>query len=160
MNDSVCCEHPAAPDAVCDLIRVRQPAGSVLLVGGGCEQLINLSTRLHQAGFRVSVAQDVRAGVEAALYHAPDVVVLDLDMPGHGGLGILRVLRSVPTAAETPVVALASENNPAAERVASCDMVARLMVKPVTGAALTRVVAALCERRRDPVREPAAQQQG
>ncbi len=157
MNDSVCCESPPAPDVACDLTRARHPAGSVLLIGGGNDQLVNLSARLHQAGFRVSVAQDVRAGVEAALYHAPDVIVLDLDIPGQGGLGILRVLRSVPAARETPVVGLAAEGSPAAERVASGDMVARLLVKPVTGSALARVVASLCDLRRERLQEPAAQ---
>lgn len=40
--------------------------------------------------------------------HAPDLLVLDLLMPGQGGLEVLKILRSTPATAALPVVVLTS----------------------------------------------------
>jgi len=48
---------------------------------------------LQRAGFRTSVAHDGIRGVELALAEAPDVVVLDLGLPGKDGLQVCREIR-------------------------------------------------------------------
>ncbi len=49
---------------------------------------------LQRAGFRTSVAHDGVSAVELALAEAPDVVVLDLGLPGKDGLQVCREIRA------------------------------------------------------------------
>ena len=48
---------------------------------------------LQRAGFRTSVAHDGIRAVELALAEAPDVVVLDLGLPGKDGLQVCQEIR-------------------------------------------------------------------
>jgi len=48
---------------------------------------------LQRAGFRTSVAHDGVRAVEVALAEAPDVVVLDLGLPGKDGLQVCQEIR-------------------------------------------------------------------
>jgi len=48
--------------------------------------------------------------------HAPDLLLLDLLMPGQGGLEVLRILRSRPATAALPVVVLTAMDDEANTR--------------------------------------------
>jgi DNA-binding response OmpR family regulator len=66
------------------------------------ERLARLTSQyLESHGVRVVVASDGRSGVEMALRERPDVVLLDLMLPGMNGLDVCRVLR---TKVDTPIV--------------------------------------------------------
>ncbi|MEV0649022.1 response regulator transcription factor [Phytomonospora sp. NPDC050363] len=58
---------------------------------------------LEHAGFRVTLAADGVAGLRAFREGAPDLVVLDLMLPGVDGIEVCRVLRST---SDVPVVML------------------------------------------------------
>lgn len=53
-----------------------------------------LRRRLERAGFRVAVAEDGRAALSALERLQPDLVLLDLMMPGMSGLEVLREIRA------------------------------------------------------------------
>ena len=59
---------------------------------------------LRNAGYKVEVAHDGAAGIEAVLRFLPDLVVLDLAMPKGNGIEILDKIRSTPESAATPVI--------------------------------------------------------
>jgi two-component system alkaline phosphatase synthesis response regulator PhoP len=56
---------------------------------------------LEREGFRVEVAAEGNQGLELARQHRPDLIILDLMLPGRDGFEICRILR-----AESPVYIL------------------------------------------------------
>jgi signal transduction histidine kinase/CheY-like chemotaxis protein len=59
---------------------------------------------LAKEGFRVLRASSGEDGVKLAREHRPDVITLDILMPGMDGWSVLRMLKSDPQVAEIPVV--------------------------------------------------------
>jgi two-component system response regulator MtrA len=62
--------------------------------------------RLQHSGHDVAQAGDGASAVESCRQDAPDLVVLDLMMPGMNGLDACRTIRSDPALAKTPVILL------------------------------------------------------
>lgn len=65
-----------------------------------------LRYNLERAGFRVAAAPDGEEGLRQLFASRPDAVVLDLMLPGHSGLEILREVREEPTTADLPMIVL------------------------------------------------------
>lgn len=64
------------------------------------------ATVLEQAGHAVLGAADGAAGVALALAEAPDLVLMDVQMPGMDGIAALKALRADPRGAKLKVAAL------------------------------------------------------
>ncbi len=65
-----------------------------------------LRYNLERAGFRVAAASDGEDGLRQVFASRPDALVLDLMLPGHNGLEILREVRGEPATADLPVLVL------------------------------------------------------
>ncbi len=63
-----------------------------------------LARSLAKEGFRVVTADSGEAGVRAAREYKPDVITLDVLMPGTDGWSVLRNLKTDPEASPIPVV--------------------------------------------------------
>jgi two-component system, OmpR family, response regulator len=70
----------------------------------------------RQADFEVRTETDGAAALEAAKDWKPDLVTLDLEMPGMDGVEVLRRLRSDPETCGIPVVILSVVAQSAADR--------------------------------------------
>jgi DNA-binding response OmpR family regulator len=68
---------------------------------------------LEAEGFTVTTAVDGCSALEKIEQTRPDLVVLDVMMPGHDGLDVLRELRTRPDIAEIPVVLLTAKSTDA-----------------------------------------------
>jgi DNA-binding response OmpR family regulator len=75
----------------------------VLVVEDDPATAAGLVNGLRKAGFEVELASDGTAGARAALATPPDVIVLDLLLPGQSGFEVLEQLRS---RASVPVIVL------------------------------------------------------
>jgi DNA-binding response OmpR family regulator len=67
--------------------------GSVLVVDDEPTIAEVVARYLERAGYRTSIAGDGLQAIEAAASHRPDLVVLDLMLPGLDGLEVMRRLR-------------------------------------------------------------------
>lgn len=67
-----------------------------------------LARALTEHDYRVSVAHDGKSGLEMALAHNPDVVVLDVMMPGMDGWSVCRQLREQSV---VPILMLTARND-------------------------------------------------
>ena len=65
-----------------------------------------LTALLERAGYRAVTATDGPSGLAAAIELAPDVLLLDVGLPGMDGLAICRRLRADPRTVTLPVVLL------------------------------------------------------
>ncbi len=82
----------------------RQPV--VLLVEDNERNLKLARDVLEYAGFTVVVATTGEEGVQQARESLPDVILMDLQLPGIDGFAALEQLRGHPPTAHIPVVAL------------------------------------------------------
>ena len=78
----------------------------ILVVDDDARNLRLARTALEQAGHEVLSAVGGAEAVDAALAHAPDLVLMDVQMPGMVGVSALRRLRAEPRTAAIKVVAL------------------------------------------------------
>ncbi len=86
------------------------PAAVVLVVEDEPAIADAVAARLRAEGFTVHVAADGPAGVAAAAEHAPDLVVLDVMLPGFDGL---EVCRRVQAQRPVPVLMLTARDDEA-----------------------------------------------
>lgn len=66
----------------------------VLIVDDEPNIVVSLEFLLKQAGYETAVARDGQAALDAATTFAPDLVLLDVMLPGIDGYEVLRALRS------------------------------------------------------------------
>lgn len=99
-----------------------------------------LPPHLTAAGHAVTSVQQSPAAFEKARTLRPDLVILDLEMPGMGGEDVFKQLREHGAAADIPVVFLSSL--PLNRQVGRVDLArnVRFLRKPVTAADLLGAV--------------------
>ena len=119
------------------------PPRRVLVVDDNVDAAHALGLLLEQLGHDVQLAHDGLAALEAARGGRPEIVLLDISMPGIDGLGVVRRLRQDPRFAAVPFVAVTgrgSEEDRRASREAGFD---EHLVKPVALESLQRIFAVL-----------------
>jgi CheY-like chemotaxis protein len=65
-----------------------------------------LSRRLERRGYTTIIAVDGVAGVEKARAEAPDLILMDMSLPGIDGWEASRQLKADPATAAIPIIAL------------------------------------------------------
>ena len=99
------------------------------------------------AGYSVDVAESGTAGLAIARERPPDLVVLDIMMPGVNGLTVLQRLRAAD--AQLPVILLTAKDSPD-DQVGGLDAgVDDVVVKPFTFEVLLARVRVLLRRSQD-----------
>ena len=113
---------------------------TLLLVEDDAKISLALGIRLRHSGYEVVTAPDAVHAMAQALKHAPDVVVLDINLPGGDGFLVAERLRSGPATATTPLIFITASKLPGlAERAAQLGAIA-LIEKPFSAAQLTEAL--------------------
>ncbi len=101
-------------------------------------QMVELVLRHH--GLEVISAADAPSGLELARNGRPDLVLMDVQMPGMDGLEATRRLRGLPDLAQIPVVMLTghvTQHIRDQARQAGCSA---FLAKPVTAAEIMKTI--------------------
>lgn len=119
----------------------------VLIVDDNATNLKLASEVLEMDGHRVSRAADADEALAALQCERPDLVLMDIALPGMDGLELTRRLKSDPAFAALPIVALsafAMKGDQEKALAAGCD---GYITKPInTRAFSSQVLAYLSER--------------
>jgi DNA-binding response OmpR family regulator/anti-sigma regulatory factor (Ser/Thr protein kinase) len=83
---------------------VNAESHSVLIVDDNHNNLEVLSETLTRAGFQVSVAIDGESAIEQIQYHRPELILLDIMMPGIDGFTTCKRIKSNPDTFDIPVI--------------------------------------------------------
>src|ERR1700722_19429541 len=84
------------------------PMPRILLVEDNDDNWDMLSRRLKRRGYEVSRAVDGREAVEMAMGSAPDVILMDVNLPVMGGLEATRLIRASANGSIVPIIALSA----------------------------------------------------
>jgi CheY-like chemotaxis protein len=99
--------------------------------------------------------ESVTSGLEVAAREIPDLILLDLRLPGLHGDEVLRRLRAQPATAGIPVAILSAEASPdVVQRMRASGVIAYL-TKPLDLAGLGRLLDSVAPRHRSPA-DPAS----
>jgi two-component system cell cycle response regulator DivK len=103
----------------------------VLVVEDNPSNMKLTSLLLHSAGHTVLPAVDAETGLRLALAEQPDLILIDIQLPGMDGLAATAILKEDPATAAIPIVALsalAMKADRERSQTAGCDA---YLVKPL-----------------------------
>jgi CheY-like chemotaxis protein len=89
---------------------------TVLIVEDDHDQRYLLSRVLQWAKFSIVAVESGERAVEAARSSPPDVVLLDVQMPGMDGFATARQMKAIPALADVPILFLTAKVVPEDER--------------------------------------------
>ena len=122
--------------------------GTVLLVEDEDQLRRVMKDLLEREGYTIVEAGDGAHALEQVDRHNPDVILLDLNLPGIDGYGVLSQLRSRPSTATTPVIVLTAkgdeENEVRVLKLGADDF----LTKPFRARALSARLDSVISRRR------------
>jgi signal transduction histidine kinase/CheY-like chemotaxis protein len=136
----------------------RQGPATVLIVEDNEDNLFTLREMLAPLSFDIAAASNGRQAIDSCRRRMPDLVIMDMQMPGMSGLQATGALRALPGGADVPILALTAQAM-AGDRernlAAGCD---DYLSKPVAPrqlrASVTRLLAARRPRTDGPAPAP------
>lgn len=124
----------------------------ILIVEDELTLVDNLANRLHEEGYSVITSPNGEDGLEKARAQLPDLIVLDIMLPGLDGLSLCRILRRDPTTELIPIIMLTARGMEVDKIVGLESGADDYLVKPVAlGEFLARVRAVMRRTRKQPV---------
>lgn len=119
------------------------PIQKILLVDDSKTELHHLSELLGKRGFEVRTAENGEDAMKRLAEETPDLILMDVVMPGQNGFQLTRAITRDPRYADVPVIMCTSKNQET-DKVWGMRQGARdYVVKPVNQKELLAKIAAL-----------------
>lgn len=80
----------------------------ILIVDDEMDMRIFISTLLETSGYKAVATRDGKDGIRKAKDILPDLIILDVMMPGEGGVQMYRQLKTDKTLKDIPVIMLSA----------------------------------------------------
>lgn len=103
----------------------------ILVVDDTVDNLVIISLHLQQSGYRVVTATDGEEAIKVAALTHPDLILMDISMPGLDGLGATRKIREHPTLRPVPVIAVTAFTTEGFQRAAYDAGMEGYLTKPI-----------------------------
>jgi DNA-binding response OmpR family regulator len=118
----------------------KSTTAKILVVDDEPEILIAVGMRLRAAGYEVVSAEDGNQATQRAIQERPDLIIMDIGMPGGDGHTVARRLANTVTTLLTPVIYLTARTTPADRTTAMSLGAADYITKPFTPEILLKAV--------------------
>jgi CheY-like chemotaxis protein len=128
--------------------RVNADLGRVLVIDDNPQNVLLIRGQLEREGYVVDSVLSGREGLDSALAEAPDLILLDIMMPGLDGYQVCRLLRENESTSAVPVIVLTSLNEKTDKMQAYENGADDFLSKPVDRAELLSRVRSLLRMRR------------
>ncbi len=81
---------------------------TLLVIEDNEQNLYMIRFLLEKKGFTVIAATDGKTGIQKALEHKPDAILLDIQLPEMDGYAVARELKSLSEIKDIPIIAVTS----------------------------------------------------
>ena len=125
----------------------------ILLAEDNQDNITTFLDYLLVRGYRVVVARNGAEAIERAKEEKPDLILMDIQMPGMDGLEATRRLRANADVAMTPIIALTALTMPGDRERCLAAGVNSYMSKPVSLKGLVEAIEAQLNRNRNGMRQ-------
>jgi len=136
---------PVPPTQIVDMVlhlqqQLRDTTATVLAIDDDPHILATLQTLLEQQGFKLTTLGDPQKFWDVLTQVAPDLLVLDIDMPHVDGIALCRVIRNAPQWSMLPVLFLTAYTDAATIQKVFAAGADDFVSKPIVGPELlTRI---------------------
>jgi two-component system, cell cycle response regulator DivK len=129
-----------------DVAKEGQPLGSqflILVVDDAPDNLAMISLALQQQGYQVVTAANGEDAVSVAIQTVPNLILMDINLPGLDGLGATRRIRDTEGLRDVPIVAVTALGTEGFQRAAYDAGVAGYLTKPIDLDRMNQLIARL-----------------
>ncbi len=120
------------------------PSTRILIIDDSATIVATLRKMLRQNGFATYEAGDAEKGIEVAVAEVPDVIFLDIVLPGMNGFSALRQLRREPRTNHIPVIMISGNAQATEEfyvqRIGADDFMKKPFSRPEIFARIERLL--------------------
>jgi pilus assembly protein CpaE len=127
----------------------------ILVVDDSQVTALVAKAHLEALGYQVQIAPDGPSGLQMAAERAPDLILLDVVLPGIDGFEVCRRMRKLSVTASVPIIMLTSKSSMADKQIGFEAGADDYLSKPVDAAELKMRVAAQLRRSARPGAEAA-----
>ena len=113
---------------------------SILLIEDDKKISMALALRLTSMGYEVSSASDAVYAMNAAIRSRPEVVLLDINLPGGDGFVVADRMRASVELAGTPIIFITASKDPSLRMRAGDYAASRFIEKPFQSVQLTDAI--------------------
>ena len=85
-------------------------SGKILIIDDDPHLILGLTPRLKASNYTVVTAGDAIAAIAVARKEVPDLIILDLGLPGGDGFMVLERLRNLADLSGVPVIVLSARD--------------------------------------------------
>src|SRR5690349_13889111 len=126
-------------------------AHKILIVEDDQDMIRGMAIRLKSKGYALAVANDAISAISTARKEKPDVILLDLGLPGGDGFMVMRRLKSLPDLVLVPIIVVSARDPKINEQAALREGAEIFLQKPFEAADLLGAIS-------DALLKPKAQQ--
>ena len=116
----------------------------ILIVDDDADLRLGLTTRLRANHYRTVQASDGYSAIAVAHKEQPNLIILDLGLPGVDGFGVLERLQDSDTVSDIPVIVLTVHDPHINKPKALLAGATAYLQKPANNAELLAVIRATC----------------
>ena len=112
----------------------------ILVVDDSPTAILLLKNIMEESGYTILVARDAVSAIDIAKKEHPDLILMDIVMPGMNGFEATRTLTKEPRTADIPVVIVSGTNQPS-DKIWGAKLGAKgFLAKPVSKKALLNII--------------------